>query len=428
MAGIERRAGRIRRHRMAASVAGAALTVAAIAIAVPSLVPDRDGAVGPGSSTTATPSAPAAGDYGPNELDPAHPWAYRSHQNVLGNGNLETLRREWQVKHPGAELAPLYGHVYEPQEQSEIAFVSHAADEDRWGVALSSEAGFIFSVDELLPPHATVLMTPLRSYQEPTRLLIIAGPATGQIAYAADGSTFQDVPSDYGLPGIGYAALDGDTSHDAVRVLDGNGNMDNPVYLGPAPDYADTPATTVQQPANYLNYLNWPTRGTVDARTESQAISAFAQAKGTTDDKVGHHVLWGGTDKSGRQLVFMVAWVDGGSAQTFGFVSTGEPFLGPVIGKSPDVLAYLASGAPGTTTDVLVVLPRLGAGPFSYAVSATAPYRQVGNARSDLENVAVIYRDPKATSDRLKVLDGDGMKVLYDGAVQPLLCGASSCG
>ena len=40
----------------------------------------------------------------------------------------------------------------------------------------------------------------------------------------------------------------------------------------------------------------------------------------------------------------------------------------------------------------------------------------------------MIDRDPKATSDRLEVLDGDGMHVLYRGPVQPLLCGASGCG
>ena len=164
------------------------------------------------------------------------------------------------------------------------------------------------------------------------------------------------------------------------------------------------------------------------SRTLSLSLDAFARAKRATADHVGHHALWGGTDKAGRDLVFMEAWVAGEQAQTFGFVSTGEPFLGPLLGKSPDVLAYLASGAPGTGKDVLVILPRLGAGPFSYASSASAPYQQVGNARSDLDNVAVIDRDPKASSDKLRVLDGDGMKVLYDGPVQPLLCGASGCG
>ena len=83
MAGIESRARRMRRNRVAASVAGAALAVAAIAVAVPSLVPghdrDRDTV-----ATTPTPTAPAvAPTYGPNELDPANPWAYRGDATLL---------------------------------------------------------------------------------------------------------------------------------------------------------------------------------------------------------------------------------------------------------------------------------------------------------------------------------------------------------
>jgi hypothetical protein len=421
MAGIERRAKGMRRNRVAASVAGAALTVAAIAIAVPSLVPDREGAVVPGNSASATPSAPTAGSYRPSELDPEHPWEYRGAAELVIPTERAALQDQWAAKHPGSTLTPLFGQVYEPWQQTEIVFVSSAPY--RWGVATSSEAGWTFLPDEDLPAHSTTLMAVLPGDQTP-RLLVLAAASTGDMSYAKDGRSFHTIVGP--APGVGFVPLQGDTSRDAVRVLDGDGDIDHPVFEGPAPDAVNSSGP--MQTFKPVNYLGWQTRGTVDARTESQAVSAFAQAKGTTDDQVGHHVLWGGTDKSGRNLVFMEAWVAGGTAQTFGFVSTGEPFLGPVIGKSPDVLAYLASGAPGTGTDVLVVLPRLGAGPFSYAVSATAPYRQVGNARSDLENVAVIYRDPKATSDRLKVLDGDGMKVLYDGAVQPLLCGASSCG
>jgi hypothetical protein len=426
LSGIERRASRMRRNRVAASVAGSALVVAAVAIAVPTLTADRDGkgavfATSP-PSASAQPSSTTARAYGPNELDPAHPWAYRGDANVLGNGNLDTLKREWATKHSGAPLAALYGHVYEPSQQAEIVFVSHVTGDERWGVATTSESGIVFLVDEPLPSPSTVLMAALPGDEVP-RLLVVTAPSTGDISYAKDGSTFRSLADVE--QGVVFLPLEGDTSHDLLRVLDGNGDLDRPVFLGPAPDADSAGQTQSYTPANYLK---WPTRGAVDARTEDQAVTAYAQAVGSTSAEVGHHVLWGGTDKSGRDLVFMEAWVPGGKAQTFGFVSTGEPFLGPEIGPSPDVLAYLASGAPGTGADVLVVLPRIGAGPFSYASSASAPYREVGNARSDLNNVAVIDRDPKATSDRLKVLDGDGMKVLYDGAVQPLLCGASGCG
>ena len=40
--GVERRARRIRRNRVAASIGGAAIAVAAIALALPSVLPDRD--------------------------------------------------------------------------------------------------------------------------------------------------------------------------------------------------------------------------------------------------------------------------------------------------------------------------------------------------------------------------------------------------
>jgi hypothetical protein len=428
LSGIERRAKRMRRNQVAASVAGAALAVAAVAIAVPALVPDHDRTTGitPATSGPSPSSSAAVGRaYGPNELDPVHPWTYRGDKAVLASGNFATLVRDWLTRHPASVVNAIFGQVYEPSNRPEIVFVSHSSGEDRWGVATPSESGSEFLVDEPLPVPSTALMAVLPGDEAP-RLLILAGPATGDLSYAKDGATFRTVVGSD--PGVAYVPLEGDTSHDMVRVLDGNGDQDHPVFLGAAPDATPTSTATPAADQKPANYLEWQTRGIVDARTEDQAVTAFAQAKGTTPDRVGHHVFWGGTDKGGRDLVFMEAWVASGEAQTFGFVSTGEPFLGPVIGKNVDVLAYLASGAPGAGSDVLVILPRLGAGPFSYASSSSAPYREVGNARSDMANFAVIDRDPKASSDKLKVLDGDGMKVLYDGPVQPLLCGASGCG
>ncbi|MDT7537786.1 MAG: hypothetical protein QOI82_1371 [Actinomycetota bacterium] len=439
LSGIERRAKQLRRNRVGASVAGAALAVAAIAVAVPALVPDRHDAsqVAVTPPPSATPSA--SGAVGPNELDAGQAWDYRGDPAVIAPGQLRTLRSEWQASHAGARLTPLFGEVYEPSGKPEVVFVSASPNGDNvWGYATTSEAGWQFSHLQPLAAHTKVLMLALAGDEAP-RLLVVAAPSTGGIRYAPDGSSFREITLttqtarsgssssvETTVDGIGITALEGDTTHDVVQVLDGDGDMDHPAFEGPAPDAVHSSGPL--QSYKPANYLEWQTRGTVDARTEDQAVSAFAQAKGTTPDHVGHHVLWGGTDKGGRNLVFMEAWVAGDSAQTFGFVSTGEPFLGPVLGKSPDVLAYLASGAPGTGSDVLVILPRLGAGPFSYAASASAPYREVGNARSDMANVAVIDRDPKASSDKLKVLDGDGMKVLYDGPVQPLLCGASGCG
>lgn len=428
--GIERRARRMRRNRMAASVAGTALAVAAIAVAVPALLPDR---VTDGRSSqfaTSSPSAPASP--GPSRtqepasdgaLDPQHPWSYRGNDAAISGTELTTLKSEWSTVHPGATLTPLYGEIYESSQQPQVTFVSTGGGADRWGVAAASASGWTWLHDEPLAPGTKALMAALPADEVP-RLQIVAAPTTGQLLYAKDAVHFAPLtsvaPDD---PGVAYTALQGDTSHDAVKVLDGNGDSDHPVFEGPAPDFQQT---SVPNPPP-ANYLAWQPRGTVDTALEQKAVAAFATAKGTRAAAVGHRVLWGGKDAAGRGLVFLEAWA-GGPAQTFGFVDGGEVFLGPVLATNPPLLAYDVSGTPGSSTETLVLLPRPGAGPFSYAASSTAPYRPVGNARSDLGNVAVIDRDPRATSDRVKVLDGDAMQVLYDGPVQPLLCGTSGCG
>lgn len=255
LVGVERRARAMRRNRVAAAVAGTALAVAAVAFAVPTLLPDRDGTVQPGTSQSAVPSASPTTSFGPSSLDPAHPWAYRGDPAVLANGNLDTLRRDWAAKHPGSTVSPLFGQVYEPSKKPEIVFVSHAADGDRWGVATSSESGIEFLVDEQLEPGATVLMAALPG-DEVRRLLILAAPTTGQISYAADGSTWRDYP---GVDaGVAFVPLEGDTSHAMVRVLDGDGDLDHPVFQGPIPADAGSgstpsavpsPSPAVKQPA-----------------------------------------------------------------------------------------------------------------------------------------------------------------------------------
>ena len=371
----------------------------------------------------------SAHTYGPNELDPAHPWAYRGDPGLLANGNLDTLRRDWDVKHPGAQLSPLFAQVYEPSQQTEIVFVSHAAD-DRWGIATTSEGGIDFLVDEPLPSPSTVLMTTLSGDEVP-RLLVVAGPATGDLSYAKDGATWRTIPGP--TAGIAFVPLEGDTSHDAVRVLDGNGDLDHPVFLGPAPDASPT-HTVPPSEAKPVNYLDWVSRGSDEAMgAPVNTRATFAKAMGRPGDteNVEYHSLWGGTDGNIRYTIGQ-AWFRGDTqARTFGWAlgtdNGNEVFLGPVTPKGTQVIAYLVS-RPSKGTDLLVVIPRIGAGTVSYSPDGSSPYTEKANTRSDLTPVALIDRNPTATRDRIKVLDGDGMKVLYDGAVQPLLCGQSGCG
>jgi len=275
LVGIERRAARMRRTRVASSMVAAAMAVGVVALAVPSVVHDHAArteqvaTTPPTPSPVPTPSPSSAGAAEDGVLNPADPWVYRGNRNVIAD--VSTLQAEWSAVHPGAQLTPLYGEVYESSQKPQITFASTGGG-DRWGVATSSEAGWTFLHDEVLTSGTKVLMAALPADEVP-RLLVIAAPTTGQLEYAKDGSSFGPIAGR--LPGVGYVPLEGDTSGDAVRVLDGNGDIDHPVFQGPAPDYQrPTPAPasrgpqeTTSAPALAARYafnpdLPWKYRGT----------------------------------------------------------------------------------------------------------------------------------------------------------------------
>ena len=156
LGGIERRAKRMRRNRVAAAVIGTAVAVAALAIAVPAVLPDR--VSDDGSQQFATHQPSPSSSVSAAALDPQHPWSYRGDPAVVAGNELVTLRAEWTTKHPGTTLTPLFGQVYEPSAKPEIVFVSTAQGSDRWGIATSSEAGWSFPYDEVLPFGTKVLM------------------------------------------------------------------------------------------------------------------------------------------------------------------------------------------------------------------------------------------------------------------------------
>lgn len=242
LTGIERRAGRMRRNRTVAAIAGSAVAVAAIALAVPTLLPDHDDAAQMATTPTPTTSAPTP-IAGAAVLDPAHPWAYRGVPTLARSTELASLRAEWTAKHPGsAAPQPLFGQVYEPSQRPEIVFVAG----DRWGMATSSAAGWAFPVDQPLAAGTRVLMAALPGDEVP-RLLVVAAPSTGDISYAPDGRSFSSVPMVQ--PGVAFHALEGDTSQDVVRVLDGDGDLAHPVFQGAAPDLARPTASPPGRPA-----------------------------------------------------------------------------------------------------------------------------------------------------------------------------------
>jgi hypothetical protein len=254
--GVERRARRMRRNRIAASVAGSALAVAAIAVAVPAVsssvtmetgqqatTPSEAPTLEPPTSEPPTPEPPSF-DANPFGLNPADPWEYRGDDAVLGNGNLETFTREWGVQHGFDEgdvtFTPLYGELFEPSGAVTVVFLAEGPDlGPRWGVVQSSESGPEFLLDVPLLEGTTALPAALPG-DEVARLMVIAAPQVGQIEYAADGVEY--APMESLAAGVAITPLEGDPQSDRIRVLNGDGDLDNPVYEGPARSPATEPS------------------------------------------------------------------------------------------------------------------------------------------------------------------------------------------
>lgn len=176
IAGIEQRARRMQRNRIAVAVVGTALAVSAVVVAVPTLTSGGSTDSLPTVATTPTPEASTVAS--PYALDPQMPWNYRGDSSMYDDGSFATFQRAWANRHPGSELLPLFGRVAEPSAQFELVFVGRddSRGEMRWGVVQSSGAGPEFLLDIPLRGGTTALPAALPG-DEVARLLVTAPPS-----------------------------------------------------------------------------------------------------------------------------------------------------------------------------------------------------------------------------------------------------------
>lgn len=281
LAGVERRARRMRRQKVTASVVGSALSVAALGLGGPTLVSSltEGGSGSLDQATTAprpepAPVLPQTVTPQPPEffaLDPANPWPYRGVPiEELGDGTVETVRVEYAARR-GVDLAdvalsPLYGQVDELSAEVELFFVAQVEGTPAWGVARSSESGLEFPVDLPLDPSTLALPAALPG-EAVSRLVVVASPEVVAIDYAPDGTTWLAMSEP--ARGVGLVALDGDPAADRLRVLGPAGER---VFDGAAPDGESTvsepegPGTGVAPAIDTAPYAldldePWPFRG-----------------------------------------------------------------------------------------------------------------------------------------------------------------------
>lgn len=432
LGGIETRARGMRRRRTALAATGTALAVAAVALAVPALL-DRDRTGGgtqfASSSPTVTSSSAA--------LDPARPWAFRG--TPLSAGLLASFQDAWAGAHPGSTLTVLFAQVYEPSQQPEAVFVASGPDGHRYGYLRSLNKGIEITVDQPLPAATTALTVELPGDTVP-RLLVLAAPDSKTVLYAANGTSFSPIDgpgrciaNDQVTPcagsdgpyGVGVTPLEGDAAKARVRVIGADGST---VFDQPA-----RPESSSKLPTNLL--ADWPQRGSLaDGPDGTEVVKAFAASQGKPADQARYRALYTGNTDSGVRFTIGQAWIDGeDSAHTFGYATGGTngpvPFLGPVTPTTPPLVALVIGSLPGTTTDLLIVVPTPRTGQVSYDTDGSGAFTPV-TGQDHLDGVVLIDRDPRASNDRLEVLDGNGNldQPNYRGPVAPFLCAAKECG
>lgn len=422
-AGVERRATRMRRQRVVAAVAGSALAVSVLGLGGPLVASSLTStAPNPLDSATTQPAPDPAERYA---LDPTDPWPYRGLPvPELGEGFVETAQREWQIRHPGSELRPLFGQVHEPSQATELVFVA-VADEDgpdsrfRWGVVSSSEAGPTFLHDDFFTPSDRFGLAVALPGDEVARLLVVASPGT-TVEYAQPAQPLASITA-LG-DGVGVTPLEGDIDGDSYGIRAPDGSL--LTQLG-APDPATGPRPD--------NLLAWGVRGVSNFELEQRAAAGYARSKDVAVQDVDYEVLLTGGTDSGLEYTVLQAWTGDAPAQVFGWIESPgedpEPQLRPATEPGIAAVAILLTEIPGRTTSELVLVPAPGTSQVLYTPRPGARERAVAPAPG-LGGVVLLDREPADEGlDRLRLLDGDGNRdaPTFDGAVADLLCGESSC-
>lgn len=324
LAGIERRAKRMRRNRAGAALAGSALAVALVAAAVPAV----QSAVAPREDVpTVADSQPPVADLDLDRyaLDPTAPWRFRG--KPVSEGDRARIQGEYATRTGGAEVlvTPLYGGAV--GDRDEVVFLADVDGESRWGIAsYPTEAGLQIVWDEPLPEPALALAAALPGDGGP-RLVLVTTPEASSITYGTDGSDEASIGSSE--PGVAVAPLDRDLATDFYRVFaDGD-----ELVRAAAPDPVDVPqeqpvdapeASVVPQGYAFDPDEPWGFRGQADPVTLVEAADRlFARTYGqgwtgralyAVDSDTGVRVLVRLHTKAGSPALVTTTWQVGDQA------------------------------------------------------------------------------------------------------------------
>jgi hypothetical protein len=422
LSGVERRAGRMRRRRVAATVAGSALAVSALGLGGPLVASTLTRDSGPPTVAAPQQTVDPAARY---DLQAGHLWPFRgdaaARDDMAGATAVQWAATQG-ARPDDVELVPLWAEVFEPSGVATLVFLAREGTGPwHWAVASSGESGPEVLRDEVLQPRTYGLAVALPG-DEVSRLLVLSSELTTPGYLHGDGDGVD------GADGLLLAPREGDPDRDAFRVVapDGTVLVEQRAPQPPAGASSPEGPGTEQVPGDVAappsNAVLWPTAGSASPELVEQALTSFATDVQTTRELVGGHLLYG-LEEDGRSVVVLSAWEAGGDARTYGFTvdargRTASTLTGPTS-PGPAALAVLLPVADGL--DWLVVVPKPGSGQVLYAPDASGEPRAVPSQGTG----AAVYRErpSSTTGDRVVVLDGDGDldRPLYRGTVDELL-------
>jgi hypothetical protein len=222
---VERRALGMRRRRIAAVSSAAAIVLAGGVVGGLAVTGGGEDRVvvpplNPGNSATPTPEP---SDTAPPTSDGRYlTWPYRS-----GDGT--------EALDPAGAVHPLWGGKLPTGTTVVIGQYVDDAGEVRARAYIDEQGVEPYTVDgAVIDPAKTVEVSFVLPGEAYPYVLVIGPPTTGQIEYAADGTTYEPMETVDGWAlfkrtGPGPGSTDGDR----IRVLDGNGDLDHPLYEGP---------------------------------------------------------------------------------------------------------------------------------------------------------------------------------------------------
>jgi hypothetical protein len=222
-AAVERRARALHRRRVAWASGATAVVLAGGVLGGLSLTGNDPDTVQipPVTQGSETPTPEPSGSEAPPAVDESQylDWPYR-HDNCCPAGELAYLDKH-----------SLWGGVV----GDALVVIGQQADEagNVRAHAWVTENGSTYELEGApLKPAVTNEVSFVLPGGAYPWVLVIGAPTTGQIEYAADGTTFEPVDPAEMHDGWALFKRTGD-ENDRIRVLDGNGDLDHPLYEGP---------------------------------------------------------------------------------------------------------------------------------------------------------------------------------------------------